>query len=716
MKISYATFSGRPSTGIHPLIRPLGQPSNTQNQLLYALQSNVFPFSEPSLSANGTNCYAVWPYDNTNRTAINRTMLVFSKYIGTNWSAPSAVADDGTADFHPQLRTFADGSAVVAWENEGAVIPANGGFTAMTTNLEIATAFYNPAGGAWRPMRQFTTNDYLDRSPLIAGPSETNLMLVWVANTNNDLEGSATNVNQLWFSTWNASAWSAPQAFANVPYPLLKYDMTYNGTNAYVVMSLDADNTLTNVNAHELFELAYQNGSWGSLQQLTTNQAPNDNPQIAIDSNGHAVLVWLQGNTLASVADFNFANPQIVSTNQYSSNLGDFRLANSSDGRLAILWAAPSAQYSSDLWGIFYDPNFGVWGRPYQMTVDPETEMETAATFYSTNQLMALYDRVDIAVGDTNQIGSVITNADLYVLQYQLTNDLSLIGSSLMVSPANPAPGAGATLSVTAANLGDNAVSNVLVAFYQGDPADGGIEFASTNLAVVLAPGATNVVSIPWTVPATTNAMAIYAVIDPNHQYADSDLLNNEASNTFVEPDLAVQAVTWGQITSNLLSVTATIINQGTFASQPATVSFFVNSPTGTSLFTTNIVGLAPGQSVDVNYLWNVSNLGSGVNLYAVVNTGTNADFNPQDQTQEITIQPNVAQVNVVLGPVSLMANGASQVTVSGLAGQTYPIQVSTDLVNWETLTNLTLNGSSGQFVDSTATNSPYRFYRAVLP
>ncbi|MGO8928165.1 MAG: LamG-like jellyroll fold domain-containing protein [Limisphaerales bacterium] len=708
---SYAAFH---RYGVKPIAKPLSltAASTTDNPSLYALQSDVFPFSEPSISAEGTNCYAVWLYDNTNRTANNRTMLVFSQFNGTNWSKFSPVADDGTADFHPQLRTFTDGSAVVAWENETTVLPTNADFTAIITNLEIATAFYDPVAGTWQPQQQLTANGYLDRTPRIAGPSVNNLMLVWVANTNNDVEGSATSVNQLCFATWNGSTWSAPQAFANVPYPLLKYDMSYDGTNSYVVMTLHADNTLTNVNAHELFEVAYQNGSWGGLQQLTTNQVPNDNPQMAIDPNGHIVLVWLQGDTLASVVDFNFANQRVAATNEYSSNLADFRLASSSsDGRLAIVWAAPSPQYSSDLWGMFYDPNFEVWGSPHQLTADPETEMETAATFYGTNQLIALYDRLDLAIGDTNQIGSVITNADLYVLQYVLTNDLALVANSLTVSPANPAPGDTATLSVMAENLGDSAVSNVLVAFFQGDPANGGAEIGQTNIAVLMPPGASDVVSIPWTVPATTNPLSIYAVIDPYQQYPQSDLQDEEVNNFFVEPDLALQSLAWGQITSNLLSVTATVINEGTIASQPATVSFTLNLLTGTNLFSTGIVSLAPGQSVDVNFIWNVPSLGSGLRLFAAVNTGTNADFNPHNNALQMTIEPNITSVNVQFGPITVLSNGAVQVSMTGLAGQTYLIEVSTNQVDWSTSTEVTLTNGVGQFLDTSTNN----FYQAVM-
>jgi hypothetical protein len=209
--------------------------------------------------------------------------------------------------------------------------------------------------------------------------------------------------------------------------------------------------------------------------------------------------------------------------------------------------------------------------------------------------------------------------------------------------------------------------------------------------------------------------LPIYAVVDPNQQFSDSDLLNNEVTNTFVESDLALESVTWSQIASNALSVTATVINEGTIASQPATVSFLLNSLTGTTLFSTNVESLAPGQSVDVNFIWDVSNLGSSVSLFAVVNGGSNVlDFNPENNALQMTIQSDITQVNVKLGPVLLLSGGAVQVGVTGLSGQTYPIQVSTNLVNWDFLTNTTITNLTGQFIDSSAPNFSRRFYRVA--
>ena len=105
------------------------------------------PYCDPNCSSSGTNCYLVFLEDNTNRTSMNRTMAMFSTFNGTLWSLPIALADDGTADFHPRILTFADGSAVAAWENEGKLLPDTATWVDMETNLEISVAWFNPEDG-----------------------------------------------------------------------------------------------------------------------------------------------------------------------------------------------------------------------------------------------------------------------------------------------------------------------------------------------------------------------------------------------------------------------------------------------------------------------------------------------------------------------------------------------------------------------------------------
>jgi hypothetical protein len=54
--------------------------------------------------------------------------------------------------------------------------------------------------------------------------------------------------------------------------------------------------------------------------------------------------------------------------------------------------------------------------------------------------------------------------------------------------------------------------------------------------------------------------------------------------------------------------------------------------------------------------------------------------------------------------------------TVQGPRGSNYVIQVSSDLINWQPLTNFVSTNATMYFQDTTATNYSRRFYRALLP
>jgi hypothetical protein len=68
------------------------------------------------------------------------------------------------------------------------------------------------------------------------------------------------------------------------------------------------------------------------------------------------------------------------------------------------------------------------------------------------------------------------------------------------------------------------------------------------------------------------------------------------------------------------------------------------------------------------------------------------------------------------LGPVTLLPGRLVQIGLLGVPGQAYIIQVSTNLVNWTALTNLTLTNGFGQFTDPSPANYNRRFYRAATP
>ena len=72
------------------------------------------------------------------------------------------------------------------------------------------------------------------------------------------------------------------------------------------------------------------------------------------------------------------------------------------------------------------------------------------------------------------------------------------------------------------------------------------------------------------------------------------------------------------------------------------------------------------------------------------------------------------SQSIVRLSPLTLLQNGPAQFAVTGASGWTYPIEASTNLTAWVTLTNVALTNDTGQFTDWSTTSFSQRFYRAV--
>lgn len=572
------------------------------------LQGTIFPYSEPVLSARGRVLNLGWLYDDPGRSAVNRTMAVWSRWNGKSWSEPKPIADDGTADFHPDLLSVGNGVVFAAWEDEASVLPHTAQFEDMVENLEISVARYNSTKKIWTPARRLTSNGYLDRSPQLGGVSSNNILVTWVANAANDIRGSAVSPNTLWFSKWNGSKWSTPKSFAAVPYGLLKYDLLYDGSKGLLVMSLDTDNDPVTINDHELFAVEYASGQWGAMQRLTDDNESDDNPHLTMLSAGTNLLAWMKGGSLVTAKNLEMSSRVTVWQDQYSSNLADFKMASDQNGTLALVWAEPT-DYASDLYAVFYDRVFDLWGKPQRLTADPQIEQYLAPAFTNTKNLMVVYDRTDVtttpvehltATGKTFTFGVPKAGlTDLYTLLYTVNGDLALDEESFIATPLNPHPGEAVTLTVKVVNVGDKTAASIPVAFYRGNPAISGTEIGRASVAGPLRPGETAEVGLAWTVPTTNVPAGVYAVADPDRQFADKDRTNNKVKRSLVLPDLAIQALTWSRVAENLYEVTARVVSQGAVAAGATDIRFRKDGPEGDPVATQTIPRLAVSRSYD---------------------------------------------------------------------------------------------------------------------
>jgi hypothetical protein len=81
----------------------------------------------------------------------------------------------------------------------------------------------------------------------------------------------------------------------------------------------------------------------------------------------------------------------------------------------------------------------------------------------------------------------------------------------------------------------------------------------------------------------------------------------------------------------------------------------------------------------------------------------------PQTQLYPISSLPPV-----VLTSSGVFSNGTFSVQATGMAGGSYIFQGTTDFLNWVSINTNLVPSTLFYLLDPTATNYPYRFYRAV--
>jgi len=648
-------YAGRPldrliSSGSGPSLKlglaGAGTASPTTEAVLAA---NVYPYSRPALSTQGGQGALVWLYDDPARTAMNRTVAVHSHWDGAAWSTPVPIDDDGTADFDPRIALFADGTAVTTWANVRSVLADTATLDEMAGGLEIATAHFD--GVSWSAPQMLTDNAILDRNPQLGATAGGDALLTWVANGSNDLVGSSAAPNQIFASTWDGSTWSAPTLVAEVDHAIVKRSLVFDGGTGHLVVAVDMDDDLTTIDDQELFATTYAGGLWGTLARLTNDAVGDTNPQLGFNPSGDLLLAWMRNGALVTATNLAVTTPTTVATPAYSNSTADFRLATAGDGRLALVWADASAG-GADLFAAFYDPVFGDWGSPKQLTFDSDTERDLTVSFLGSGALMGVYNKVAIQVvtqQQTQASGAVATLAvptpgttDLAVLSYETGSDVAISSGGITHLPINPAPGSQVTTTVSVANMGDTTLKNLVVALYDGDPAGSGVELARAMLAGTLTSGVSADQLVDWVVPVTDVPLDLYVVVDPDGVVEDRNRMNNIAQDRIVLPDLTVQTVSSSNPGGGNRNILVSVANKGVVSSVPTKLTLRQEAADGAILAELSVPALAPFESIDLHYVWNVSALMlDTIQVYAAIDEAQlSEDLNRND---------NAGRVDVVL-------------------------------------------------------------------
>lgn len=414
------------------------------------------------------------------------------------------VTDDLSAEFTPQLTEIDADTLLAVWPRvEGNVSGAESPED-IAPHLEIVSSRYNRNTRQWSDPEQLTANDVVDRDPIPTLFGQTHGVL-WIQNQGRAMPGDATQGDRLVFRAWNGSGWDDPATlWSDDQKGIIDYAFVEDSLGeGHLVFMVDTDGEPETVEDRELYRISTLNGLWQEAERLTDDTVEDALP-VLVAPWGTPMLIWNAGDTLMYTR-LSPWDPKPVYEKYTPATEAPTLDGVTLPGGAAIAYSVQSPD-GIDIVAAFYDAGLDQWSLPRQLTRDEHAESSLAIAFDGAELVVAylktrtLREDMEIELdGAVHLVENVPQpgRTDLYVLRHTLGHDLAVAAGSLKLDPANPAPGNSAEITATIENRGDLPAQNVLVAFYDGDPNNGGIWIRQTTILGPLAAGDSQDVAVP---------------------------------------------------------------------------------------------------------------------------------------------------------------------------------------------------------------------------
>jgi len=653
--------------------------SPVQTTTASILESGVYTYTEPSLSVDPATGKALllWVHDDPTKPANASKYIVFSSWNGSSWTTAAPLDTDGLLEGAPQVSWTNHGTAVAVWHRLTAQVPLTATFDATTADqVEIATATYSATTGTWSPVSALTPPGTLNMAPRLARNSNGKLLAVWRQNAAGQIQGDATNPDQIMVAFYDQGHWSTPIAAVSGVPGLDGLAVGYGVSAATLAYSRLVTPTDGLTPTLQLFTSTWDGTAWSVPTQRTDGVQGSDRPQVVYNTANQPLLLWLTDGmlhlrNLVTGAEVTLTLPA------NTTNVDEFRVVEDGSGNIAAVLTAQATQ--RDLYVAYYDQAHNLWGNPVQLTNDTANEVYPTAGMDASGRLLAAYASTALTPITSTEVissGEVVTytvptegQTDLVTLSHSFVKNLTLGDSDLALSNDHPAAGQSVVISATVHNSGDLPLDGVAVGFYDGDPAHGGTFLSTDTLTSTLAAGFTATETLSYTPPLMGGPHTIYAVADPSNAIPESDETDNTGKITAFGPDLALTDATIAYWSGHDVGLEAAIQNLGTSAAPASVLTLYEGAITGTALVTDSVPAIAPGQVVTLTTPWNYGDrpLGSYPLVVAVNPSGSNfpeADTDNNVLTTTLDVLPDL-QIDPDYLLASRLPNGREAITAT---------------------------------------------------
>ena len=568
-----------------------------------------YPNPQPCLSVDGINDLLVYLRDNTERSDINRTEIVFRSGVSNNWNLVETIWNDETADFMPKVATGLNGAVFAAWANTRNVLSDNDGFDVLCGNLEIAVGVRNTSG-IW-DCCNLTDNTVLDINPVLRTATNGTAAVAWLRNEYTNFFGSAVEPSDIMVAFYRDGSWTSETVAVENVGSIPSFDLAYNGEQAAIVYVKGEDSSVSG--KKEIWGVSCNKIVWGEPIMLSSGETDATRPFAWYKENmvSNSVLssIWVENGKLIS-CDGLVENSGVTVANADAISIpDDYTIMANTDGTTMLVWREQSnnGNIGTDVMSVVYDLDSGLLSVPTVLlgTEDVERNLSGAVGFDHASRVA--YESVNVT---TNSEGIIqYGDVDLKILRKERRLDVGFEADSCSFGTNEVALFQNVDIYVDVKNFGTECVTNVDFRLWFGDGEDRRLlGLGTTNIPPMSAVRLT----VPWYVEQGLTNISFTAEADYDGLINDCDRSNN----TFIwHPDvgcpiLSLRNAQSVNATKTIRLISATIRNDGVSPlATGATVNFW-SGAIGGELLATNTAGLvSSGNSGEygVGFSWDMA-------------------------------------------------------------------------------------------------------------
>lgn len=551
-------------------IDPLSQVSalsDTDNPDVF--KSGVQVYASPKIVDIGNGqLFMTYIDDVQNRSAENRTTLMYSIYNGTTWSTPQPVLDDGTADFEAQIQPDGTGGVHILWQNANTTFGEGVTLEQMSQEMELYYSHWN--GTAMENTTAITSsNQNLEMTYSLAS-SDNNISVVWQENSNNDsLVMSGTNsIHRRQFIDGN---WKNIENIASDLSTINSIETGYINDTNIVVYSAKS-------NLDEDLEIFYYDGT--QITEFTNDDAHDYSVNILNDE-----IYWISENSINCVTNGDISTKQTVQT--FDGTVTEINVIGNNNGDKSIVWTLAD-ETKVDFYATDFDSESNSYGiiRPISTVSGVIRGWDACLTSDGNIELSYCNAEILDESTDGNYYGtlSLIQKAEEDFCDISIISELGLSG--------NIAPNEELTLTADIYNRGSLPINQFLVNIID----ENGSIIQSNSIEKEVGVNEYSNIEFSFTLPETI-ARTDYKVKILPQQYDDINQSDNETTLSVGFPDLMIESME--EVRSDLgRELNITIKNQGYDVINASTLNLYLDSYSGTNLETRELTSIKPGEEV----------------------------------------------------------------------------------------------------------------------